>query len=168
MRFEGSLTVWHIDRGYGSVTPDQGGQELFIHVSAFTAEGPQPVVGEHISFEIVTGRNNQKQAVRVLRLKTGPVIAAAMAPARAQGRRPALKAQRPVLAYVLVAVAVAAGLASWLWFNPGDALRMARLASTEADGLFQSVCLPQGNEAAVRSAPLRSALLRLRSTASKA
>ncbi|WP_310385276.1 cold-shock protein [Roseateles sp.] len=167
MRFEGILTVWHIDRGYGSVMPDQGGQELFIHVSAFPAEGPQPLAGEHISFEIVTGRNQQKQAVRALRLKTGPALAAAKAPGRVHGRRSALKAQRPVLAYVLVGVAVAAGLASWLWCNPGAAPRMARLASTHAD-FFQSVCLPQGSEAALRSAPLRSTPLRVRSTASKA
>lgn len=163
MRFEGILTVWHIDRGYGSVTPDQGGQELFIHVSAFPAEGPQPVVGERISFEIVTGRNNQKQATRVQRLKSSPVLAAAMAPGRVQGRRPAPKAQRPVLAYVLFGVAVAAGLASWLMFNPADGQRMARVASNNAGDSFQSVCLPQGSEAALRSAPLR-----VRSTASKA
>jgi cold shock CspA family protein len=162
MRFEGLLTVWHIDRGYGSVTPDQGGQALFIHVSAFPAEGPQPLAGERISFEIVTGRNNQKQATRVQRLKTSPALAAAMAPGRAQGRRPAPKAQRPVLAYVLLGVALAAGLASWLLFKPGDGLRLARLASTDA-GLLQSVCLPQGRAEVLRSAPLR-----VRSTASKA
>lgn len=166
MRFEGSLTVWHVERGYGTVLPEQGGQALFIHISAFPQEGPQPVVGERISFEIVSGRNNQKQASKVQRLK-----AATIKPSVRSARRPALHKSRPVLAYVLFGVAVAAGLASWLLFNPADGERLARAArlssnttSNNNNGIeSQSVCLPQGSEADLRSAPLR-----VRSTASKA
>lgn len=128
MRFEGNLKVWHLDRGYGAVMPEQGGQELFIHISAFPPEGPQPVVGERISFEIVSGRNNQKQASKVKRLKTSPVIPSALAPART--RRPALKASRPTLAYVMLGLAVAAGVLSWLEFSQADGRHFARLVSS--------------------------------------
>ncbi|MCV2356125.1 cold shock domain-containing protein [Paucibacter sp. B2R-40] len=130
MRFEGSLAVWHIDRGYGSVVPDQGGQALFIHVSAFPPEGPQPVVGERLSFEIVTGRNNQKQATRVQRLKSSPVVSAAMAPSRSHGRRPPLKSERPGLVFVLLGLAVAAAVLSWWEFSHGDGQHFARLVSS--------------------------------------
>lgn len=130
MRFEGNLKVWHVERGYGAVMPDQGGQELFIHVSAFPAEGPQPVEGERLSFEVVTGRNNQKQASRVQRLKAGTVMSAAMAPSRVRGRRTAAKPQRPVLVYALVVMALAAGVVSWLEFGHGDGWHMARLVSS--------------------------------------
>lgn len=161
MRFEGSLTVWHVERGYGTVLPEQGGQELFIHISAFPQEGPQPAVGERISFEIVSGRNNQKQASKVQRLKATTVKAGV----RPQARRPApSKSARPVLAYVLFGVAVAAGLLSWLLFNPADGQRLARAARlASSSAACQSVCLPHGRDDALRSAPLR-----VRSTASKA
>jgi cold shock CspA family protein len=166
MRFEGSLTVWHVERGYGSVMPEQGGQQLFIHISAFPQEGPQPVVGERISFEIVSGRNNQKQASKVQRLKAATIKPSV----RSAARRPAAHKSRPVLAYVLFGVAVAAGLLSWLLFNPADGQRLARAArlasstTTTNDNVeFQSVCLPQGRAEALRSVPLR-----VRSTASKA
>lgn len=38
-RFHGKLTKWNTDRGFGFVVADQGGQELFVHVSAFPAKG---------------------------------------------------------------------------------------------------------------------------------
>ncbi|MCV2368591.1 cold shock domain-containing protein [Roseateles oligotrophus] len=134
MRFEGKLTVWHIERGYGAVMPDQGGQELFIHISAFPAEGPQPVAGERISFEIVTGRNNQKQASRVQRLKSGAAtreLPSALAPSRTQGRRAVPnKSQRPSSAYVLLGLVVVAAVFSWLEFSPSDGRHIARLVSS--------------------------------------
>lgn len=170
MRFEGSLTVWHVERGYGAVLPEQGGQALFIHISAFPQEGPQPAVGERVSFEIVSGRNNQKQASKVQRLQAATTKLGVKPGVRSAARRPAATKSRPVLAFVLFGVAVAAGLLSWLLFNPADGQRLARAArlanssTTTNDNVeFQSVCLPQGREDALRSVPLR-----VRSTASKA
>ncbi|MDC8771510.1 cold-shock protein [Roseateles albus] len=130
MRFEGNLTIWHIDRGYGAVTPDQGGQELFIHVSAFPPEGPQPVVGERLSFEVVSGRNNQKQACRVQRLKSSKAMPPALTPARSHARRPPLKSERPTLAYVLLGLALAAGVLSWFEFSQADGRHFARLVNS--------------------------------------
>jgi cold shock CspA family protein len=133
MRFEGNLTVWHVERGYGAVMPDQGGQEIFIHVSAFPSEGPQAVVGDRLSFEVVTGRNGQKQATRVQRLKSSrntQAASAAFTPARSHARRPPLKSQRPTLAYVFVGVVLAVGVLSWFEFGHQDGRHFARLVSS--------------------------------------
>lgn len=130
MRFEGNLTVWHVERGYGAVLPDQGGQALFIHVSAFSAEGPQPVVGERLSFEVVTGRNNQKQATRVQRLKHSPALAAAMAPARGHARRRSLKSRRSTWLCLLLGLVLATGGLGWWEFGPGDGRHFARWVAT--------------------------------------
>lgn len=67
MRFEGTLSVWNPERGYGAIAPEAGGQEVFVHISAFPTDGAPPVSGEVLSFEIVTTSDGRKQAARVLR-----------------------------------------------------------------------------------------------------
>ena len=47
-RFHGKLTKWNTDRGFGFVAADQGGQELFVHVSAFPRDGRALVIGERV------------------------------------------------------------------------------------------------------------------------
>ena len=69
MRFEGTLTIWNGERGYGAIAPEQGGQELFVHVSAFPRDGAPPQPGEALSFEIVTDGDGRKQAGRIQRFK---------------------------------------------------------------------------------------------------
>ena len=69
MRFEGSLSMWNGERGYGEILPLQGGQPLFVHVSAFPREGEPPALYEVLSFEVVSGRDGRKDAVRVLRVE---------------------------------------------------------------------------------------------------
>ncbi len=32
MRFEGTLTEWNGERGYGAIVAEQGGQQLFVHI----------------------------------------------------------------------------------------------------------------------------------------
>jgi cold shock CspA family protein len=66
-RFHGKLTKWNADRGFGFVTADQGGQELFVHVSAFPRDGRSPVIGESLSFELELDKEGRKRAVRVRR-----------------------------------------------------------------------------------------------------
>lgn len=67
IQFDGTLKKWNADRGVGFVVADQGGEELFVHVSAFPRDGRVPVVGEALSFEIEARRDGKKCAVRVQR-----------------------------------------------------------------------------------------------------
>lgn len=52
-RFTGKLVKWNPDRGFGFVVADQGGQKLFVHVSAFPRDGQPPVIGKSLSFSSV-------------------------------------------------------------------------------------------------------------------
>ena len=51
MQIDGKLTKWNTDRGVGFITPNLGGQEIFVHVSAFPRDGERPRLGEPLSFE---------------------------------------------------------------------------------------------------------------------
>jgi len=68
-RFEGQLVMWNGERGFGAIVPSQGGQELFVHVSAFPRDGAPPAVNELVSFEIVSDGEGRKRAASIHRLK---------------------------------------------------------------------------------------------------
>lgn len=66
-RFNGTLTRWNAERGFGFVVADHGDQELFVHVSAFPRDGRPPAIGEPLSFEMELDKEGRKRAVRVRR-----------------------------------------------------------------------------------------------------
>lgn len=54
MRSAGTLAKWNDDRGFGFILPNQAGEEIFVHISAFPKDGVRPAVGEVVSFETAT------------------------------------------------------------------------------------------------------------------
>jgi cold shock CspA family protein len=66
-RFNGKLTKWNAERGFGFLVAEHGGQELFVHVSAFPRDGRLPDIGEPLSFEMELAPDGRKRAVRVRR-----------------------------------------------------------------------------------------------------
>ncbi|MEQ1815252.1 MAG: cold shock domain-containing protein [Nitrosomonas sp.] len=61
MRIEGSLSKWNDDRGFGFITPSQGGQEIFVHISVFPKDGLWPSLGENSPLKLkpTTTETNQ-------------------------------------------------------------------------------------------------------------
>jgi cold shock CspA family protein len=84
MRTHGTLTKWNDDRGFGFIAPAGAGAEIFVHVSAFPRDGRRPNVGEVVSFDIETGEDGRKRAIRVLRpgSRSGPHADKGAAPIR--------------------------------------------------------------------------------------
>jgi len=70
MRFEGTLTQWNDERGFGFILPTEGGQTLFAHISAFPRDGLRPQLHERLSFEVTLGQGGKKQAVAIQRSGT--------------------------------------------------------------------------------------------------
>ena len=110
MRFEGVLSAWHPDAGYGAIRPQQGGEEVFVNLAAFPTDGEGPRLDERLSFEIVSGRDGRKQAVRIQRLQSRAAAGwraaggrgGARAPRGGQNKRRLAWGAGAVLAVVLV------------------------------------------------------------------
>ncbi|MFA5243417.1 MAG: cold shock domain-containing protein [Sulfuricella sp.] len=66
MHIEGTLTKWNDDRGFGFITPSQGGPEVFVHISAFPKGYQRPKLGEQLTFEIEVAEDGKKKAKNIL------------------------------------------------------------------------------------------------------
>ena len=120
-RFEGQLVMWNGERGFGAIVPQQGGQEVFVHVSAFPRDGAPPAVNELVSFEIVSDGEGRKRAARVARLKKRAgrdedvmrVLAPSGGAAALRRRR---EERRRRIAFAAVGLALAVGALGWMQF----------------------------------------------------
>jgi cold shock CspA family protein len=65
------LRTWNDDRGFGFIAPTGGGNDLFVHISAFPRDGSRPTEGESLSFELGRGRDGKPAAVKVFRQALG-------------------------------------------------------------------------------------------------
>lgn len=50
MRYQGRITRWHDDRGFGYITPNGSGDHLFVHVRALSGWRVRPVGGEIVTY----------------------------------------------------------------------------------------------------------------------
>ena len=66
-RIDGKLKTWNEDKGFGFITPLNGGQDVFVHISSYPRRGGKPVVGEALSFEVSLNADQKKKAVNVQR-----------------------------------------------------------------------------------------------------
>ena len=64
MRFEGTLKSWNDDKGFGSISPILGGQDIFVHISDYP-RGRRPVLNESLTFEVELNPQSKKRAVNV-------------------------------------------------------------------------------------------------------
>jgi len=65
MRYQGRLTDWNDDKGFGFVMPHGGGQRAFVHIGAFERRGRRPVSGDILNYEVVIDARGRSQAARI-------------------------------------------------------------------------------------------------------
>ena len=74
-RLEGTLASWNSDRGFGFITPVDGGPQVFAHVRAFPHGTATPEIGSNLSYEIEFTPDGKTRARFVRVAGTAPVQA---------------------------------------------------------------------------------------------
>ena len=67
-RHVGKIKFFNGDRGYGFIQPDDGGNDVFVHISAVERAGMRGLnEGQKVSFELVADRRTGKSSASNLR-----------------------------------------------------------------------------------------------------
>ena len=64
MRYQGKITEWNENRGFGFVIPNGGGPRVFLHIKAFAARR-RPAVGDLVTYELGADDRGRPRALKV-------------------------------------------------------------------------------------------------------
>ena len=111
-RSRGRLVNWNDERGFGFITPLEGGSDVFVHASAFVKEGRHIEIGHEYEFDIEIGKDGRPKAKRIVTVvesKTRPSLLSAVL-----HRGPRFLVI-PAFLFIVVAIATVKSVpASWL------------------------------------------------------
>lgn len=65
MRFQGKLTNWNDDKGFGFVEPNGGGTRAFVHIKSFKKNSRRPIEGDLIVYEQIKDTKGKYKAVNI-------------------------------------------------------------------------------------------------------
>ncbi len=67
MAQKGTVKWFNSQKGYGFIEPDDGGKDVFVHVSAVERAGMQNLSeGQKVSFDVIANRKSGKSAAENL------------------------------------------------------------------------------------------------------
>ena len=62
----GTVKFFNADKGYGFITPEGGGADVFVHISALEAAGVRTLVeGVRVSFDAVMDQRKAKRTRKI-------------------------------------------------------------------------------------------------------
>ena len=61
----GTIKHWNDDKGYGFITPDNGGNDVFLHIKAFKKWSHRPEIGQVVSYNTTSGDKGRLRALNV-------------------------------------------------------------------------------------------------------
>ena len=65
MRYQGKISNWKDEKGFGFITPNSGGGQVFVHISSFANRRKRPEGNEIVSYELKTDAKGRAQAESV-------------------------------------------------------------------------------------------------------
>lgn len=65
MRYQGKISRWKDEQGFGFISPNDGGNPVFVHIKSFANRNRRPVGNDIVSYELKTDANGRAQAENV-------------------------------------------------------------------------------------------------------
>jgi cold shock protein len=67
MALIGTVKWFNVDKGYGFIAPDDGGKDVFVHISAAEAAGLMGSLreGQRLTFDVGPGRDGRSAAINL-------------------------------------------------------------------------------------------------------
>ena len=65
MRYQGKITTWKDNQGFGFITPNGGGKDVFIHFKSITNSRRRPTGNELVSYQVSTDAKGRLNATEV-------------------------------------------------------------------------------------------------------
>lgn len=65
MRFQGKVKSWNKTKGFGFITPNGGGKDVFLHISNISNSRRTPALGSLVTYEILLDELNRQKAINV-------------------------------------------------------------------------------------------------------
>lgn len=62
MRYQGRIATWKDDKGFGFITPNGGGEQVFVHISSFSNRLSRPEGNELVTYELKVDGKGRAQA----------------------------------------------------------------------------------------------------------
>lgn len=66
MRFQGKISQWNDEKGFGFVEPNGGGDRAFVHIKAFDRYSRRPVDGDSIIYQTAKQADGRLKARNIL------------------------------------------------------------------------------------------------------
>ena len=60
---QGVLTTWNEDKGYGFIVPENGNEEIFLHIKSLHDDATYPIEGETFCYQIGKDKQGRIQAI---------------------------------------------------------------------------------------------------------
>ena len=65
MRYQGRITNWKDDKGFGFITPHGSGGQVFVHINSFSNRQRRPTGKEIVTYELSIDKKGRAQAAKV-------------------------------------------------------------------------------------------------------